>query len=211
MLEQYITVSDFGVAEITEKKSRFISYTKPIKTEEEAQSFIEEIKKKHWDARHNCYAYQLGEKHNIQRYSDDGEPSGTAGMPILEVLKGADVHDTIVVVTRYFGGILLGTGGLVRAYSKSAQEGLKAAGLCRCTLYREIIINTDYNLSGKVQYEAMSDGHIIENTEYTDSVTFHIFCEVPLADGFIKKIINATSGKATVTTGEEKYISTPID
>jgi uncharacterized YigZ family protein len=210
LLEQYITVSGEGVAEIVEKKSRFIAYTKPVKTEAEAQAFIEEIKKKHWDARHNCYAYQLGEKHNIQRYSDDGEPGGTAGMPILEVLKGADVHDTIVVVTRYFGGVLLGTGGLVRAYSKSAQEGLKSAGLCKCTLYKEIIVNTDYNLSGKVQYEAMNDGHIIEDTVYTDSVTFHIFCEVPLADGFVKKIVNATSGKANISEGVEKYISTLI-
>jgi uncharacterized YigZ family protein len=208
--EKYITVSSSGEAEIVEKKSRFIAHVKVIESEQDALAFIEETKKKYWDARHNCYAYQLGENHRIQRYNDDGEPGGTAGMPILEVLKGNDVHNTIIIVTRYFGGVLLGTGGLVRAYTKASVEGLKAAGLCEVVLYKEVIVTSDYSLSGKVQFETLQAGHIIDATEYTDNVTFHILCELPLADGFAEDIVNVTAGKADITFGEERYIKREI-
>ena len=123
MLEQYKTVLEQGQQEIVEKKSRFIATVRPVKTEEEAKSFIEEIKKIYWNATHNVFAYQIGERNEIQRFSDDGEPQGTAGMPVLDVLQREDIKNTAIVVTRYFGGTLLGTGGLVRAYGKSAKEG----------------------------------------------------------------------------------------
>ena len=129
MLKKYKTILAQAEAEIVEKKSRFIATVRPVKTEEEAKAFIEEMKKKYWNATHNVFAYQIGERNELQRFSDDGEPQGTAGMPVLSVLKGEDVKDTAIVVTRYFGGTLLGTGGLVRAYGHSAKEGLLAAGI----------------------------------------------------------------------------------
>lgn len=207
MLEKYITVAGFGQAEITEKKSRFIANVKPVKAESEAVSYIEEIKKKYWDARHNCYAYQLGEKNQLQRYSDDGEPGGTAGMPILDVLRGRDIKDTIIVVTRYFGGTLLGTGGLVRAYSSAARAGIEAAGLIECSLNTEVHITVDYTLSGKVQYEVLNKGHIIIDTIYTDKVKFTVQVNKSLTDGFIEDIINITSGSAEITKGKDVYLS----
>ena len=129
MLKKYKTILAQAEAEIVEKKSRFIATVRPVKTEEEARSFIDELKKKYWDATHNVFAYQIGERNEIQRFSDDGEPQGTAGMPVLNVLKGEDVKDAAIVVTRYFGGTLLGTGGLVRAYGKAAKEVLLSAGI----------------------------------------------------------------------------------
>ena len=160
-MESYITIKGYGTDEIVEKKSRFIANVKPIKSEEDAISFVEEIKKKYYDARHNCYAYQLGDRNQIQRYSDDGEPSGTAGMPILDVLRGRDIKDTIVVVTRYFGGTLLGTGGLVRAYSSATKVGIEKAGLIERIAHIRQKFTVDYTLSGKVQYEILNGGHIL--------------------------------------------------
>ena len=127
MLEEYRTVYEGGRGEIVEKKSRFIATVRPVKKEEEALAFIEEMRKKYWDATHNCFAYVIGERREIMRCSDDGEPGGTAGKPMLDVLLGEKLYNTAVVVTRYFGGTLLGTGGLVRAYSKAAQEGISAS------------------------------------------------------------------------------------
>lgn len=210
MSDNYITIECNGTAEIVEKKSRFISYVRPVSDEKDAQSFIEEIKKKHWDARHNVYAYRIGEKSSIERYSDDGEPGGTAGMPVLDVLRGQDVHDTAIVVTRYFGGILLGTGGLVRAYSKAAKEGLASAGLVKKMLYAVVEITADYNLSGKVQYEALNKGHIIEDTQYTDNVLYRILCEKGTEEKFITLIKDATAAKAQIEVVGEKYIGVPV-
>lgn len=210
MLEKYITVMGEGQAEIVEKKSRFIANVKPITSENDAISYIEGIKKKYWNARHSCYAYQLGEKNNIQRYSDDGEPGGTAGMPILDVLRGQDIKNTIIVVTRYFGGTLLGTGGLVRAYSSAAKAGIESAGLIEQVLHSEINITVDYTLSGKVQYETMNMGNIIKDTVYTDKVKFIVQTEKALAEGFIKAIVNATGGKALIEQGGDIYISKKI-
>ena len=145
MLIKYKTIYKEAEAEIIEKKSKFIATVRPVKTEEEAQSFIEEMRKKYWDATHNVFAYQIGERNQIQRFSDDGEPSGTAGLPVLDVLKGEDVKDVAIVVTRYFGGTLLGTGGLVRAYGKAAKEGLLEAGIIEKKLYRRFHVITDYS------------------------------------------------------------------
>lgn len=207
MLENYNTVSGEGIAEIVEKKSRFIAHVKPIKDEKEAVQYIEAIKKEYWDARHNVYAYQLGERNEIQRYSDDGEPGGTAGMPVLEVLRGGDIKDTVIVVTRYFGGTLLGTGGLVRAYTKSAQEGLVAAKVIKRILYKTINIKSDYGYSGKIQYEILQGEHIIEDTIYTNDVKFVVLAEVNKAEQFIKTITNVTNGQAQITMGDNVYRS----
>ena len=152
MLEQYKTVYQGGTGEVVEKKSRFIATVRPVNSEEEALQFIEEMKKKYWDARHNCSAYVIGERREFMRCSDDGEPQGTAGKPMLEVLLGEDLYNTAVVVTRYFGGTLLGTGGLVRAYSKAVQEGLADSRII--TKKHGILteVGTDYNSVGKLQY-----------------------------------------------------------
>lgn len=210
MLEKYITAAGQGQAEIVEKKSRFIANVSPAASEKDAVSYIEGIKKKYWDARHNCYAYQIGEKNQLQRYSDDGEPGGTAGMPILDVLRGRDIKNTVIVVTRYFGGTLLGTGGLVRAYGSAAKAGIEAAGLIECSLYTQIHITVDYTLSGKVQYEVLNKEHIIKDTVYTDKVEFTIQVNKALADSFIEDIVNITSGNAEITKGEDIYLSKKI-
>ena len=152
MLSQYKTVYCGGEAEIIEKKSRFIATVKPVKSEEEAIAFIESLKKKYWNATHNCFAYVIGEHFQVQRCSDDGEPSGTAGKPMLDVLMGEEIHDTVVVVTRYFGGTLLGTGGLVRAYQSSTKAGLEASTVITKMHGHKTSIQTDYTGLGKIQY-----------------------------------------------------------
>ena len=146
------TIYQGGSGEIVEKKSRFIATVEKIRTEEEALAFIAQQKKQYWDARHNCYAYVAGRNHGLQRCSDDGEPNGTAGRPMLEVLLRENIHDLVVVVTRYFGGILLGTGGLVRAYQKAVQEGLKNSIIIEKRPGKKLRIDTDYNGIGKIQY-----------------------------------------------------------
>ncbi len=201
-MDKYVTVKAFGQAEIVEKKSRFIANVKPITSEDDAVAYIEEIKKKYWDARHNCYAYQLGDKNQIQRYSDDGEPGGTAGMPILDVLRGKDIKNTIIVVTRYFGGTLLGTGGLVRAYSLSAREGIAVAGLIERIPHIKQHFIVDYTLSGKVQYEILNGGHILEDTIYTDKVEFVVLSEVNISNKLVENIINITGNNVNVIKDE---------
>ena len=152
MKESYITVKSSAAAEITEKRSRFIASVKPVSTEDEALEFLNGLKQKYWNATHNVYAYII-EGNNIMRYSDDGEPGGTAGLPVLEILKKEGLTNIIVVVTRYFGGVLLGTGGLVHAYSKSAKAGVEAAEIIEMVLCRRIDIDIDYTLLGKLQNE----------------------------------------------------------
>lgn len=201
-MDKYVTVKAFGQAEIVEKKSRFIANVKPITSEDDAVAYIEEIKKKYWDARHNCYAYQLGDKNQIQRYSDDGEPGGTAGMPILDVLRGKNIRNTIIVVTRYFGGTLLGTGGLVRAYSLSAREGIAVAGLIERIPHIKQHFIVDYTLSGKVQYEILNGGHILEDTIYTDKVEFVVLSEVNMSNKLVENIINITGNNVKVIKDE---------
>ena len=187
-----------GSAEIVEKKSRFIANVCPVKTEEEAKSFIDSIKKQHYNARHNVFAYQIGEKNEIKRFSDDGEPQGTAGMPVLNVLAGGDIKNTIIVVTRYFGGTLLGTGGLVRAYTEAAKAGLENAGIYEIGLYKKIEVCVDYTLNGKVQYEISKGGYFVEDTEFTDKVKFILFIENSNVEKFKKLISDITSGRALI-------------
>ena len=163
-------VLEGGTDEIIEKKSRFIAQVFPVQTEQEAMQIIDQTKKKYWDARHNCYAFILGEHGEVSRCTDDGEPSGTAGRPILEVLHGAGVHDILVIVTRYFGGTLLGTGGLVRAYSQAAQAGLAASTIIDKLMGYRLEIRTDYNGIGKLQYIFGQMGLPLMDTIYAEDV-----------------------------------------
>ncbi len=205
MLKKYKTILNQAEAEIIEKKSRFIATVRPVKDEDEARAFIDEMKKKYWNATHNVFAYQIGDRNEIQRCSDDGEPQGTAGKPVLDVLSGEDIKNTAIVVTRYFGGTLLGTGGLVRAYGKSAKEGILSAGVAEMVLYRKFSIVTDYPTSGKIQYEILQDGHIIHDTIYTENVEFIVLTEADFADSFNSKMIDVSNGKAQINMLNELY------
>ena len=167
--EPYRMVLEGGQAELVEKKSRFIANVRPVESEAEAVAFIDEMKKKYWDARHNCSAFVIGTKAELTRCSDDGEPSGTAGRPMLEVLLGEGVRNVAVVVTRYFGGVLLGTGGLVRAYSGAVKEGIAASKIGTMRYGVRLKICTDYNGIGRIQYILRQNGLEAEDTVYTGS------------------------------------------
>ncbi len=208
MITSYKTILKDGVDEIVEKKSRFVGYAFPVATEEEAQAKITEIKKKHYDARHNCFAYAIGSENTLYRFSDDGEPQGTAGKPILEVIQGNGVTDICIVVTRYFGGTLLGTGGLVRAYTEAAKLGLMDAGIRTMEQVTEVSICTSYNDSGKVQYILNDQEMVIENTDYTDVVTFTVAVPVEDVGRISKKITEATAARAKITNGDNKFVAT---
>ncbi|MBE6048612.1 MAG: YigZ family protein [Clostridium sp.] len=199
----YVTVRDFGEDSFEEKKSEFIGYCKRVESEEEAKEFVNEIKNKHKQARHNCYAYIIGENMGIQRYSDDGEPQGTAGIPILEVMKKNEVKDCAVVVTRYFGGILLGTGGLTRAYTKGAAIAIKAAGIVEKVEGVEVIVKIDYDLLGKIQYVCGQNQWHIEDSVYSDKVEIHILAKKDVADIIEKTFIEETNGKAEIYKDNE--------
>lgn len=204
MKEEYTTVLKESSAELTEKRSRFIANVKPVRTEAEALEFLEALKKKYWDARHNVYAYVI-EENNLQRYSDDGEPAGTAGVPVLDIIKKEGLSNLIVVVTRYFGGILLGTGGLVRAYSKSAKMGIDAAQPVTIRLCREVVLSCDYSLLGKVQSECAAQGFKICDTAYADDVKISLLVPMCEVERFTKDIFDKTNGKIGIELGETGY------
>lgn len=194
-----------GEGEIVEKKSRFIAHVQATATEEEAAAFIESEKKRYWDARHHCYAYILGEQGQTVRYSDDGEPSGTAGKPILEVLTASGIRGLTLVVTRYFGGTLLGTGGLVRAYTQAAQAGLADSRVAVMRYGYSVTVETDYNGIGKIQYLLGQRGIPIEESVYTQkvSITFQVPCEEK--EKLIKDITEATAGTAQMSLSDPFY------
>lgn len=206
-MSTYKTLHEFGMDETIIEKSTFIGYAKPIKTEEEAIEFINEIKKKHKDATHNVWAYTVGENMNIQRYSDDGEPQGTAGIPTLEVIKKEDLRDVVVVVTRYFGGIKLGAGGLVRAYTKGAKVGIEAGIVIEKVKYTEVKIKIDYNLLGKIQNEIMNLELTIKDTIYGEDVEIIVYVRNEDVENLESRIIDITNAKANITLGEEYYLS----
>lgn len=197
------TVYIGGEGEIVEKKSRFIATVRPISSEDEAVCFINEMKKKYWDARHNCSAFVLGERQQISRCSDDGEPAQTAGRPMLDVLLKEEIHNTCVVVTRYFGGTLLGTGGLVRAYQKAVQQGLAASVVIDKMTGKKLVIETDYNGLGKLQYLIAKENLSILNTEYTDKAAIHLMVPIEMQHNFEKQIIETTGGNAGILWGDE--------
>jgi uncharacterized YigZ family protein len=203
MVHGYRMLKNYADTYFIEKKSKFISYVQPVYSEEDALQFLSVIRKKHYDASHNCYAYILGESMNIQRSSDDGEPSGTAGIPILEVLKKEELTNSIVVVTRYFGGIMLGAGGLIRAYTEGAAKGIKTSGIIAMQPFLEYQLKIDYGLLSKLQYELPKKNYIIESIEYLDSVTITVLIASDLVDSFASDIAQWTNGSITaISLGE---------
>ncbi|MCI5479738.1 MAG: YigZ family protein [Lachnospiraceae bacterium] len=207
MDENYRIVFTGGSGEIVEKKSRFIATVSPVESEEEALAFIERTKKQYWDARHNCFAYVIGDHQELMRFSDDGEPQGTAGKPMLDVLLGEELHNTAVVVTRYFGGTLLGTGGLVRAYSGAVQEGLRSCVLAEKRKGLWLSIGTDYSGIGKVQYLLGQRGIRILSSEYTEQVVLTVLVPLEQKRELLDALTEGTNGKARLTPGDEcRYV-----
>lgn len=190
----YKTVRKRAEDEYIVKKSRFIGYAAPVTTQQQALDFIAEISKKHWDATHNVYAYILREG-GVKRYSDDGEPQGTAGIPTLDVLEKSGVTDCAVVVTRYFGGVMLGAGGLVRAYSHSAAIALQAAGIVTRTLCDRLQVTCDYNFYGKLASLIPESGGIVEDTVFEESVTVVFRLPQELTGAFNAKLTDAANGR----------------
>lgn len=200
----YITIREYGEDEFIEKKSQFIGYAKRCETEEEAKEFVLSIKSMHKQATHNCWAYVVGKNMGIQRYSDDGEPQGTAGIPILEVMKKSNVTDCAIVVTRYFGGIMLGAGGLTRAYTKGASIALKSGGVVEKVEGVKVSLEIDYDMIGKIQYMCAQNDWHIEDTEYTDKVVVYILAELAIADEIKKAAIEASNGKIQVNKSDSE-------
>lgn len=206
-MQSYKTVKQYGEGEIEEKKSRFLGKIKPVSTEEEAIVFIESIKKQYWDARHNCYAFIIGENSESIRCSDDGEPSGTAGKPMLEVLQNNGLKNVVAVVTRYFGGTLLGTGGLVRAYTQATQAALEAAQVATMTLMSVLEIKTDYNAIGKIKYMFAQADTLVMGEEYGVDVVVAIAVPLSEKETMQKKITEATNGKAAIEEKEQIFMA----
>ena len=205
MLPEYRTIYQGGEDEIVEKKSRFNASVIPVENEEEALEFIEKTKKQYWDARHNCFAYVIGERGQLQRCSDDGEPNGTAGKPMLDVLLGNELRNVAVVVTRYFGGTLLGTGGLVRAYSQAVKAGLQASVMITKILGVKLHIETDYTTFGKIQYILAQRELKILDTVYTDKVELEVLIPKTELEQVMHAITEGTNAQADMTPKEECY------
>ncbi|SIS42932.1 YigZ family protein [Salimicrobium flavidum] len=205
MLNSYYTVKPEGEKELVIQKSRFIGYIRRCETEEEANTFINEIKKKHKDATHNCSAYLIGEHDLIQKANDDGEPSGTAGVPMLDVLKKRGLKDTAAVVTRYFGGTKLGAGGLIRAYSGAVSEAIDETGMVERRLMKQMNVTIDYSLLGKVENGARQSKFILDRVNYLEKVELVLYTENEDQEEFRDWITNITSGQAELLEGDLSY------
>jgi uncharacterized YigZ family protein len=205
MLAQYLTVRQYGCAEIIIRRSRFIGHATPVASEQEAIEFIERIKKEHSSATHNCSAYLFGDRDEFQKQSDDGEPSGTAGKPILEVIKHQGLKNIAVVVTRYFGGIMLGAGGLIRAYTDGAVAGIEAAAAIQQVLHQEIKLHIDYTWLGKIENELRNRQILTGETQYTDKVIVSCFPVYTDKDSFVAWMTDLTLGQAMIEQGNVLY------
>ncbi|AHL73015.1 YigZ family protein [Bacillus altitudinis MN12] len=210
MLNRYLTVKSRGEHEIVIEKSRFICHIQRAVSEEEAQAFIQSIKKQHWNATHNCSAYLIGEHDLIQKANDDGEPSGTAGVPMLEVLKKRKLKDTVVVVTRYFGGIKLGAGGLIRAYGKSVSEAINHVGMVERCLMRTMHTTIDYTWLGKVENELRASSFQLKDIHYAEDVIFETYVEETQTEQFIEWMTELTNGKSVTKEGELIYLEKDV-
>lgn len=210
MQHPYYTAKKTAITEITIQKSRFIGFIRRIPSEEEAKSAIDAISKEHWKANHNCYAYVIGEDSHIQKASDNGEPAGTAGVPILEVLKKKELRDTLIVVTRYFGGIKLGAGGLIRAYSKSASEAVSASGIVEHLPFKVFTVTVDYSLYGTVENALRGSNYILQDTVFMENVTIKIAVRANQADTFKEWMTNICNGACHIDVVEETFIEIDI-
>ncbi|MFZ5945426.1 MAG: YigZ family protein [Bacillota bacterium] len=206
MINEYKTLLQPGVAEIYIEKSRFIGYSAPVASEQEAVAFIGEIKARHNDAAHNVPAYVIGMGNEIQRYSDDGEPSGTAGIPILEVIKKEDLRNVVIIVTRYFGGIKLGTGGLIRAYTKGAKIAVDAAPIITKRLHKLFQVEIEYTLLGKVQNEIIQSEYIIKEVKYDHLVHFFVYVPLFKEKLFQKQLIELTNARCEMAEEGLEYL-----
>jgi len=204
--KDYQTVKGYGESEIIIQKSRFLTYIKRVESEQQAQAFIEEIKAKHKSANHNCSAYLIGEHDSIQKANDDGEPSGTAGFPMLEVLKKQGLKDTVVVVTRYFGGIKLGGGGLIRAYGKATTEGLMAAQIVERRLHHLMKVSVDYTWLGKVENEIRSSVYPLDRIDYSEAVELFLYVPITMEETFNDWIAEMTNGQAIIVPQTQDFI-----
>ncbi|SFG72989.1 YigZ family protein [Sporolactobacillus nakayamae] len=205
-LDAYITVKKNALIETEIKRSRFISAVYPINDESEADQLIQIVRKEHWKANHNCFAYIIGKKQEIQKASDDGEPSGTAGVPMLDVLKRRGICNVLVIVTRYFGGIKLGAGGLIRAYAHAASNGLNAAEVVRQAPTDQWSVSVDYHLSGTLENKLHESHYIVNDVSYSDKVTFDIYTSQVDSPIFSEWITNLTSGQAQTHKQSELYL-----
>lgn len=204
-MKKYLAVYEGGSGEIVEKKSRFIAHVENVESVEEAQEYIEMMKKEYWDARHNCYAFSVGTDQPVTRCSDDGEPSGTGGKPILEVIQGSGIHNIVIVVTRYFGGTLLGTGGLVRAYTDAARAGIEGSEIIEKIPGYRVNLHMDYSDVGKVQYLLAQNDIATESTDFTDKVVIHSLISEDHMEMMRKKLVEATSGRIRIEAGDPVY------
>jgi len=205
-----ITIKKDFIAEEEIKKSRFICHLKRVYTEEEARAFISEIKKEHHKANHNCSAFTLGERQEIQRSSDDGEPSGTAGVPMLEILKKREITNVCAVVTRYFGGIKLGAGGLIRAYAGSVGHALDQVGLVKFVTQEQFILTLDYGNYDGLQRFLSTQGLVISESEFLSDVTVKLFVDLDKTEQLLADLIEQFSGKISVAKGEKQLVEVDI-
>lgn len=202
----YKTIFKYGEDEIIINKSRFIGYSMPIEKEEDALEFIENIKKQNKDATHNVYAYVVGENSNIQRFNDDGEPSGTAGIPALEVIKKEELKNVAVVVTRYFGGTKLGAGGLIRAYTKACKIGLEAGQIVDMVPHIKIKVSIDYTAYGKLENYLINSEYMVDDTVFDEKVNIYVYVNTNKMKDFHKDIMNLTSGDVKTEEIQTEYI-----
>lgn len=207
----YYTIKEAGTHEVIIQKSRFIGHMKRVTTEEEAQQFIQSIKKQHYNATHNCYAYLIGERDQIQKANDDGEPSGTAGIPMLEVLKKLALKNVVIVITRYFGGIKLGAGGLIRAYSSVTAETVKQIGIVKGELMQGYSVTVAYPLLGKLENALRNSPYSIDDIHYLENVELIIYVPIDKINTFEETIINLTNNQMTLTKLAQKYIEHEVD
>ncbi|QBP41758.1 YigZ family protein [Paenisporosarcina antarctica] len=210
MRKDYFTVKGLGESELIIQKSRFLTYVNRAESEQQAQAFIQEIKSQHKSANHNCSAYLIGEHDSIQKANDDGEPSGTAGVPILEVLKKQGLKDTVVVVTRYFGGIKLGSGGLIRAYGKATTEGLQASSIVERRLHLLMKVSVDYSWLGKVENEIRNSTYPLNRIDYAESVELFLYVPVLMVKYFFDWITEMTNGQANIKQHSQDFLEFDI-
>lgn len=210
MRANYKTVTGYGESEIIISKSRFLTFIDRVETEQQALDFINSIKKEHYQATHNCSAYLIGEHDTIQKANDDGEPSGTAGVPMLEVLKKQGLKDVVVVVTRYFGGIKLGSGGLIRAYGKATTEGIKAAGVVARRKHRIVRVTADYTWLGKLENEIRNSAYTLRDIVYAENVELIVATTEEEKDTFADWITELTSGQALTVFEEIEFVEFPL-
>jgi uncharacterized YigZ family protein len=207
-MEEYYVPTGQGEAELVEKRSRFLGHVWPVESEEQARAYIEQMKKRHYDARHNCWCYRLREG-GVERYSDDGEPQGTAGQPMLNVFQREAVTDVCCVVTRYFGGVLLGAGGLVRAYTQSAKDALDAAGISVVRPWAQVAVPCPYPFFERVRLEVEAAGGVLGEVEYTEQVTVHALLPAHKADAFTQRITELSAGGVCPVAEGEAWRAVP--